>query len=172
MSVLLTITRTFSHVNNCRDLMPTQIPRLLTALVLMFFSCVSLSSDLCVKSGLSRITINDDCHTTSVKYLDGDITYVVQMAQALKEIKRDIDVFHGVYQFAIETPSGEILDLGEFKPWTTSLFQPIWSSALKMTKVYSATASIRGDELFEKEVFKEGATFCALYRAGPEKLDR
>lgn len=150
--------------------MPTPTPRLLTALLFVFFSCVTLASDLCVKSGLSRIAINDDCRTTSVKYIDGDNTYVVQMAQALKEIKRDIDVFHGVYQFAIETPNGELLDLGEFKPWTTSLFQPIWSSALEMTMIYSATTSIRGDELFEKEVFKEGATFCALYKMKPPFL--
>lgn len=130
----------------------------------LHFSCYAIADDLCVDSGLASISPRNDCRTKNIKLIDGSSEYFVEMAQAFKEERRDIDVFHQVDHFALRLSNGEIVYLGEFKPWVTSLFWPIWSEALGMTKVYSATASISGDEIYEKLLLKQGHSFCALYR--------
>ncbi|UCV04919.1 hypothetical protein [Dechloromonas denitrificans] len=139
---------------------------LLGILTVLCCSSPALANDLCVESGLASISPRKDCHTIDVKLVDGDSEYVVKMAQAFKEMKRDMDVIYGVNHFALRAPDGEVFYLGEFKPWVTSLFWLIWSrpDTLAMTRIYSATASTRGDEIFEKVLLKQGSRFCTLYR--------
>ncbi len=145
--------------------MPSSASKYLSVLFLMCSVSAAIANDLCVESGLASISPRKDCRTIEVKLLDGNGEHTVKMAQAFKEMYRhDTDRFHTAYNFAVQTPDGEIFFLGEFKPWGTSLFQLIWSDALGMRRIYSATASIRGDELFERMLHRENGQFCVLYK--------
>lgn len=145
--------------------MPFSASKYLIALFLACSISAAVANDLCVESGLASISPRKDCRTIEVKLLDENGEHTVKMARAFKEeFRHNIDRFYTAYNFAIQTPDGEIFFLGEFKPWDTSLFQLIWSNALGMKRIYSATASLRGDELYERMLHRENGNFCVLYR--------
>jgi hypothetical protein len=142
---------------------------LVSLLIGSFWAAESGASDLCSDSRVLKAANPGDCSTITMPVQAGDSEQPGTVATVRRGHRWDRDVGIPVFDVYLETPAGELVPLGDFKPIVlpgradSFLYRSLDVDPARA----GGTCCIPHDIFFERAMQKIGDRYCVSYRMKP-----